>query len=167
MRYTFNSRYFGDRFEGMPEAGYTAIFQRMLDRPGIAVHTGVDWFELGHTPAPNQLLIYTGPIDRYFEYRHGELGWRTLEFSREVHAVPDFQGVSVMNYADAEVPFTRIHEFRHLHPERSYGDDKTVIFKEFSRRSRRCDEPYYPIDTQADQERSIAATAPWPRRCRT
>jgi len=152
VRYTFNSRYFSDRFEGLPEHGYSEIFRRMLDHPNIDVHTGVDWFDLGYAPSPAQLLVYTGAIDRYFDYCYGELGWRTIDFQREVHAVPDFQGVSVMNYADADVPFTRIHEFRHLHPERAYGEDNTVIFKEFSRLARRSDEPYYPIDTRADQE---------------
>ena len=63
-------------------------------------------------------VVYTGPIDRYFDYAEGELGWRTLDFEREVLPVEDFQGCPVMNYADADVPFTRIHEFRHFHPER-------------------------------------------------
>jgi UDP-galactopyranose mutase len=80
-------------------------------------------------------IVYTGPVDRYFDYAEGELGWRTLDFEQEVLDVGDFQGTSVMNYADADVPYTRIHEFKHFHPERAdrYPTDKTVIMREFSR----------------------------------
>ena len=78
------------------------------------------------------MCIYTGPVDRYFDYRFGELGWRTLDFEIERLDVDDFQGASVVNYPDLDVPFTRIHEFRHLHPERRYGD-KTLIMREYSR----------------------------------
>jgi UDP-galactopyranose mutase len=110
-------------------------------------------------------LIYTGPIDRYFDYRAGELGWRTLDFQREVLPVGDFQGASVVNYPDADAAFTRIHEFRHLHPERSYTPDRTVIFREFSRFAGKSDEPYYPINTPADRSgydayRAMAAGEP-------
>jgi UDP-galactopyranose mutase len=96
-------------------------------------------------------VIYTGPIDRFFKYRCGELGWRTVDFGREVHDVADFQGTSVINYADVDVPFTRIHEFRHLHPEREHREPKTTIYREYSRFAGRDDEPYYPINTAADR----------------
>ena len=151
VRYTFNSRYFSDHYEGMPLNGYTAIFDRMFNAESIGFSTGIDWFDLDYTPASHQLLIYTGPIDRFFNYQCGELGWRTIDFDREIHAMADFQGISVMNYADADILFTRIHEFRHLHPERSYKDEITVIFKEYSRKAQKNDEPYYPIGTMPDQ----------------
>jgi UDP-galactopyranose mutase len=95
--------------------------------------------------------VYTGPLDRYFDYAEGRLGWRTLDFEQQVLAVGDFQGTPVMNYADAEVPYTRIHEFRHFHPERSYPSDKTVIMREYSRFAQGDDEPYYPVNTAADR----------------
>ena len=97
-------------------------------------------------------LVYTGPVDRYFDYSCGQLGWRTIDFEREVLPVGDFQGTSVMNYADADVPFTRILEFRHLHPERDYPSDKTVIVREYSRQASAGDEPYYPINTPGDRQ---------------
>jgi UDP-galactopyranose mutase len=98
-------------------------------------------------------------VDRYFDYAEGELSWRTLDFEREVLDVGDFQGTPVMNYADADVPYTRIHEFRHFHPERDYPRDRTVIMREFSRFAERGDEPYYPVNTAADRERLLAYRA--------
>jgi UDP-galactopyranose mutase len=102
-------------------------------------------------------VVYTGALDAYFDYAAGDLGWRTLDFELEVLPTGDFQGTPVMNYADADVPFTRIHEFRHFHPERDwYPKDKTVIMREFSRFAGRGDEPYYPINTPADRDRLLA-----------
>jgi UDP-galactopyranose mutase len=98
------------------------------------------------------LCIYTGPVDRYFDYKFGELGWRTLNFEIERLDMDDFQGASVVNYPDLDVPFTRIHEFRHLHPERRYGK-RTLIMREYSRFATRNDEPYYPIGRQDDKRR--------------
>src|SRR5215813_10152544 len=99
----------------------------------------------------------TGPLDEYFGYAAGDLGWRTLDFDLEVLPTGDFQGTPVMNYADSDVPFTRIHEFRHFHPERDwYPKDKTVIMREFSRFADRGDEPYYPINAPQDRERLLA-----------
>jgi len=151
VRLTFDDRYFADRYEGMPADGYTAIFRRMLKAPNIEVQLGVDYFDVADRIRPQQLVVYTGAIDRFFHYLCGELGWRTVDFAREVHDVADFQGTSVINYADADVPFTRIHEFRHLHPEREYPLAKTTIYREYSRFAARCDEPYYPINTSADR----------------
>ena len=153
VRYNFNSRYFSDKYEGMPENGYTHIFEKMLNNKNISVYTNIDWFDIGYQPASHQLLIYTGPIDRYFDFCYGELGWRTVTFEREVHNIGDYQGCPVMNYADAAVPFTRIHEFRHFYPDRAYPSDKTVIFKEFSAPAGQKDEPYYPIGTDEDKKK--------------
>lgn len=151
VRYDFNNRYFNDRYEGLPVDGYTAIFRKMLDHRNISVHLGIDFFDLKrHLPA-NLPIVYTGPIDQYFEYSEGELGWRTIDFEKAVHSVEDFQGTAVMNYADEDVPWTRILEFRHFNPERNYQKEKTVVVREFSRFAKRADEPYYPIDTAADR----------------
>jgi UDP-galactopyranose mutase len=102
--------------------------------------------------------VYTGPVDRYFDYAEGALSWRTLDFEQEVLNISDFQGTSVMNYPDLDVPFTRIHEFKHFHPERReiFNSDKTVIMREFSRFANREDEPYYPVNTDADREGLLA-----------
>jgi UDP-galactopyranose mutase len=157
VRYTFNNRYFSDTFEGLPADGYTAWLERMADHPNIEVRLGTDFSGLRADAAGSVPVVYTGALDTYFGYAAGDLGWRTLDFEQEVLATGDFQGTPVMNYADADVPFTRIHEFRHFHPERDwYPKDKTVIMREFSRFAGRGDEPYYPINTAADRERLLA-----------
>jgi UDP-galactopyranose mutase len=147
VRYTFNNRYFNDTYEGLPVDGYTAWLERMADHPDIEVRLNTDFFEV-RDELPDVPVVYTGPLDRYFDFSEGELGWRTLDFVQEVLTdTGDFQGTSVMNYNDADVPFTRIHEFRHFHPERDYPTDKTVIVREYSRFAESGDEPYYPINT--------------------
>ena len=160
VRYTYDNRYFNDTYEGLPVDGYTAWIERMADHPNITVQLDTDFFDesqpinkaavVGQVP-----VLYTGPVDRYFDYVEGELSWRTLDFEQEVLPVGDFQGTPVMNYPDADVPYTRIHEFRHFHPERDYPTDKTVIMREFSRFAERSDEPYYPVNTAADRERLL------------
>jgi UDP-galactopyranose mutase len=149
VRYTFDARYFSDTYEGLPAQGYFRLFQNMTANPLIHLQTGTDFFAI-RDYLPSVPLVYSGPIDRYFSFRLGLLGWRTLDFEREVAASQDFQGTAVMNYADSDVPFTRIHEFRHLHPERQNQLPRTVIFREYSRAAGRDDEPYYPISTISD-----------------
>jgi len=157
VRYTFNNRYFNDTHEGLPVDGYTAWLERMVDHPNIEVRLNTDFFALRSEIQGNVPVVYTGPLDEYFGYAAGELGWRTLDFDLEVVGTGDYQGTPVMNYADADVPFTRIHEFRHFHPERDwYPKDKTVIMREYSRFASRGDEPYYPINTAQDRERLLA-----------
>ncbi len=147
VRYTFNNRYFNDTYEGLPVDGYTAWLEKMAADPKIEVKTNVDFFDVRDS-LPDVPIVYTGPLDRYFDFSEGELGWRTLDFEQEVLTdTGDFQGTSVMNYNDADVPYTRIHEFRHFHPERDYPTDKTVIVREYSRFAESGDEPYYPINT--------------------
>jgi len=153
VRYTFDNRYFNDRFEGLPVDGYTAWLTRMADHPNISVRTDVDYFDVRSGIPAGTPTVYTGPLDRYFDSSEGDLGWRTLDFEQEVlRDTGDFQGTSVMNYNDVDVPFTRIHEFRHFHPERDYyPSDKTVIVREYSRFAEPGDEPYYPINTAEDR----------------
>lgn len=154
VRYTFDNRYFTDTYEGLPVQGYTAWLNAMASDSRIDVRLNTDWFDVRdefRAQSPDAPVVYTGPIDRYFDYAEGRLGWRTLDFELEVLECPDFQGTPVMNYNDADVPFTRIHEFRHFHPERNYPSDKTVIMREFSRFAGVDDEPYYPINTDADR----------------
>lgn len=150
VRYTFDNRYFTDTYEGLPVEGYTAWLENMAAHENIEVRLNTDFFEV-REELPDVPVVYTGPLDRYFDYSEGRLGWRTLDFETEVLDIPDFQGTSVMNYNDADVPYTRIHEFRHFHPERDYPKDKTVIMKEHSRFAEADDEPYYPINTPEDR----------------
>jgi UDP-galactopyranose mutase len=153
IRYTFNNRYFKDTYEGLPVDGYTAWLNRMADHPDIEIRLNTDFFDVRDDIPASTPVIYTGPLDRYFDYSEGWLGWRTLDFEQEVlQDCGDFQGTPVMNYADESVPLTRIHEFRHFHPERAYPKDKTVIVREFSRSAEKNDEPYYPINTPEDRE---------------
>jgi UDP-galactopyranose mutase len=155
VRYTFDNRYFNDTYEGLPVDGYTAWLEKMAADERIEVRLGTDWFDVRdglRAESPGAPVIYTGPLDRYFDYAHGRLGWRTLDFELDVLETGDFQGTPVMNYNDPDVPYTRIHEFRHFHPERAYPTDKTVIMREFSRFADDNDEPYYPINTEADRD---------------
>ena len=156
VRYTFNNRYFNDKYEGLPVDGYAAWLEKMASHELIDVRLNTDWFDVRDSirgESPDAPVVYTGPLDRYFDYAEGRLGWRTLDFEQEVLDTGDFQGTPVMNYNDADVPYTRIHEFRHFHPERTeYPDDKTVIVKEYSRFAEDDDEVYYPINTPEDRE---------------
>ena len=157
VRYAFNNRYFNDTHEGLPVDGYAAWLRAMIDHDLIDVQLDTDWFDVRadiRAANPDAPVVYTGPLDRYFDYSAGRLGWRTLDFDVEVLPIGDFQGTAVMNYNDADVPYTRIHEFRHFHPERAdrYPKDKTVIMKEYSRFAEEDDEPYYPINTPEDRK---------------
>ncbi|MGQ5718422.1 UDP-galactopyranose mutase [Pseudochrobactrum asaccharolyticum] len=152
VRYNFDNRYFNDAYEGLPVDGYTAIFEKMLAHPLIDIQLGVDYFDIKQDIPADKLVVFTGPIDRYFNYSAGELKWRTIDFETEIMPVGDFQGTAVMNYADEDVPYTRILEFRHFNPERNYQNEKTVVTREYSRFAKRSDEPYYPIDTPQDKK---------------
>jgi len=148
VRSNYNESYYFSRWQGIPEDGYTAIFEKLLNNALIEIKLGCDFFENQELVPKGALLIYSGPIDRYFNFRRGRLDWRTLEFQFERPSVEDFQGTSVMNYADEGVPYTRIHEPKHLHPERDYPHDRTLIIKEFSRPDQGND-PFYPISDSA------------------
>ena len=170
VRYTYDNRYFNDTYEGLPVEGYGAWLEKMVDNPLITVLTETDFFDDSHDYSKSKVVgkvpvVYTGPVDRYFDYVYGDLSWRTIDLEEEVLDIGDFQGTSVMNYADLDAPYTRIHEFRHFHPERDYPKDKTVIHREYSRFATREDEPYYPVNTDEDraklaQYRQAAAAEP-------
>lgn len=157
VRYTYDNRYFSDKYEGLPTDGYGAWLERMVDNQNITVLLNTDFFDSSQEFSKDNVVgkipvVYTGPIDRYFDYSEGDLTWRTIDLEKEVLDMEDFQGCPVMNYADLDVPFTRIHEFRHFHPERDYTKEKTVIYREYSRFANHDDEPYYPINTAEDRE---------------
>ena len=148
VRYNFDNRYFNDAYEGLPVDGYTAWLEKMAAHDNIEVRCDVDYFDVRERIPAGTPTVYTGPLDRYFDYTAGRFTWRTVDFESEVVGTGDFQGTSVVNYNDEDVPHTRIIEFRHFHPERKhYPADKTVIFREFSRFAGEDDEPYYPINT--------------------
>ena len=152
VRFSYNDFYFTDHFEGIPIGGYTSIFRNMLAHTRIHVIPGCDFFEVQGQLDPKSLVVFTGPIDRYFEYRFGELGWRTLDFEIERLPIDDYQGAAVINYPEADERFARIHEFKHLHPERRHRENSTLIMREYSRFARHNDEPYYPIGVRKDKD---------------
>ena len=156
VRDTFSTDYFDDPWQGIPTDGYNAMFERMLAHEGISVETNVDfnralaaeWAQRGAR------IFYSGPLDRLFDYKFGPLPWRSLRFESESLNRSDFQGASVVNYTEASVPYTRIHEFKHYHPERKevMGRPKTVIMREYPRTWERGDEPYYPINDRRSED---------------
>ena len=161
VRYTYDNRYFNDTHEGLPTNGYTAWLEKMVDHPGIEVALGVDFFDESQPYNKAALkgrvpIVYTGPLDRYFDYSAGALSWRTIDLAAEYPDTGDFQGTSVMNYPDADREYTRIIEPRHFHPERDYPADQTVIMKEYSRFAEEGDEPYYPVNTPEDRRKLLA-----------
>ncbi len=156
VRYNFDNRYFSDTYEGLPVHGYTAWLEKMADHPNIEVRLNTDFRTVRDDVLGSVPVVYTGPIDAYFDNTAGELSWRTIDFEYEVKDIGDFQGTPVMNYADEDVAYTRIIEPRHFHPERdSYPDDKTVIMREFSRFAVSGDEPYYPVNTAEDRAKLL------------
>lgn len=140
LRFNYDDNYFNHRFQGMPLEGYTPIFERLLDHPLIEVKLEASFYR--SDAGAFEHVFYTGPLDAWFDYSKGRLGYRTLDFMREVHD-GDFQGTAVMNYNDPDVGFTRISEHKHFAPWESHT--KTVIFREFSRACEESDIPYYPI----------------------
>lgn len=158
VRFNYDNHYFQDTWEGLPTDGYTNWMERMIADPKIEVSLGTDFFDesqpwnkpalVGRVP-----VVYTGPVDRYFDYALGELKWRTVEFKERRYDEGDHLGCAVMNFADADVPYTRAIEFKNFNPERSghQNPGKTVVWEEYSRAASRGDEPYYPVNTDADR----------------
>lgn len=140
VRFNYDDNYFNHRHQGMPKHGYAPIFEKLLNHPNITVYLNQSFTK--DRVQDFDHVFYTGPIDAWFEYEHGRLGYRTLDFVREEHE-GDYQGCAVMNYGDQKVPYTRISEHKHFAPWEQHN--KTVIFKEFSRACEETDIPYYPI----------------------
>ncbi|MBX9466569.1 MAG: UDP-galactopyranose mutase [Rhizobium sp.] len=140
VRFNYDDNYFFHKFQGMPENGYTDMIEKIFDHPKIKVTLGqhVD----SRAPHDYAHLFYSGPLDGYFAYEFGRLGYRTLDFERFTHQ-GDYQGCAVMNYGDAAVPYTRITEHKHFSPWESH--EGSVCYREFSRACGEDDIPYYPI----------------------
>ncbi len=142
VRFTYDNNYFNARHQGIPEDGYTALVERMLE--GIPVRLHTDFLpRREELSALAERVLYTGPIDAYFDYRLGALEYRSLRFETELLDTDNYQGNAVVNYTDAETPYTRIIEHKHF----VYGTQpKTVITREYSAEWRPGDEPYYPVN---------------------
>ncbi len=139
IRLTFDDNYFFDKYQGIPIGGYTRIFEKLLD--GIEVRLNVDYFnDREYWNGQCKKIVYTGPIDRYYNYKFGELEYRSLEFKTEIKDIEDFQGVAIMNYTDTTPEYTRIVEHKHF----EFGkQNKTIITTEYPRS---IGEPYYPVN---------------------
>lgn len=154
IRFNYNNNYFSDFWQGLPIDGYTEVFNRMLNHRNITLHLNTDFIDIvNHIPS-DCVIIYTGPIDAFFNYKYGKMGWRTLRFEIRKPKIDDYQGTSVMNYADRKILYTRCHEFKHLHQERSYKNASTYIAKEYSKSVvGKHEEPYYPINRTEDMNK--------------
>ena len=159
VRYNFDNRYFNDDFEGLPTDGYTAWLTRMTEHPNIEVRLDTDFLDASNGVAEQFRgkvpIVYTGPVDEYFDNCEGRLSWRTVDLEAETLDVDDFQGTGVVNANDQDVPWTRVLEFKHLHPERTYLPGKTIVVHEYSRNASDGDEPYYPVNTAEDREKLL------------
>ena len=152
VRLVYDNNYFNDTYQGIPIGGYTQIVEKMLDSDLIDVETGVDFFDKKDEYLKDYpKIVFTGMIDQFFDYQLGELQYRSLRFETEEKNVGNYQGNAVINYTDAETPYTRIIEHKHF--EFGKGDkDKTVITREYPADWHRGDEPYYPINNQRNNE---------------
>jgi UDP-galactopyranose mutase len=144
VRFTYDNNYFDDRFQGIPMEGYTAIFEKLL--AGIEVRLNCDYLEHREELRPlADQVIYTGPIDRYFDYCYGPLQFRSLRFETEVLDTDNYQGCAVVNYTDRETPYTRVIEHKHF----AFGtQEKTVVTREYPASWNPGDEPYYTINDE-------------------
>ncbi|CJJ28004.1 UDP-galactopyranose mutase [Streptococcus pneumoniae] len=144
VRLTYDNNYFNDTYQGIPIGGYTQIVEKMLDHENIDVETNVDFFvnkEQYLKDFPK--IVFTGMIDEFFDYKLGELEYRSLRFENETLDMENYQGNAVVNYTDAETPYTRIIEHKHF----EFGSQtKTIITKEHSKTWEKGDEPYYPVN---------------------
>ena len=145
VRFTFDNNYFNDKYQGIPIGGYTKLVEKLLGE--IKVKLDTDYFEnRKYFDSIADKVIYTGEIDRYFDYRFGHLEYRTVSFETELlEGVANYQGNAVVNYTDAETPYTRIIEHKHF----EFGNQPdTVISKEYSKEWKPGDEPYYPVNDE-------------------
>ncbi|MDG2979010.1 UDP-galactopyranose mutase [Latilactobacillus curvatus] len=165
VRLTYDNNYFNDTYQGIPIGGYTQIIEKMLDNDLIDVETGVDFFDKKQEYIDQyDKVIFTGMIDQFFNYQLGELEYRSLRFETEEMDVDNYQGNAVVNYTDAETPYTRVIEHKHF--EFGKGDkNKTIVTKEYPANWSRGDEPYYPINNDKNNRlykayRDLSSTEP-------
>ena len=144
VRFTYDNNYFNDKYQGIPIGGYTKIVEEMLE--GIEVKLNCDYFDnKDELVECAKKIIFTGPIDRFYDYKFGELEYRSLRFETEVLDIENYQGNAVVNYTEFEVPYTRIIEHKHF----EYGNQpKTIITKEYPDSWNRDKEAYYPINNE-------------------
>lgn len=148
LRFTYDDNYFNDRYQGIAMGGYTSIIEKMLKGSDILLST--DYFDfIKNNYDIAKKIVYTGEIDRFFDYKYGPLEWRAVRFETEILPIENYQGNAVVNYTSADVPYTRIIEHKLFEKTNS---DKTVISREYSSEWKKGDEPYYPINNDKNNE---------------
>lgn len=151
LRYNYGEDYFLNcKYQGIPNFGYTDVFQKLLSGKNIKIVKNKKFNLLKNNYDVKYLTIYTGPLDELFNYKLGKLEWRSLRFEKEIINTNDFQGNSVINFPETKYKYTRIHEPKHLHTDRKYIKNKTLIIKEFPIKNNK--EPYYPINTNKNRD---------------
>ena len=167
LRFVFDNNYFNDLYQGIPIGGYNVLINKLLD--GVETKTNCDFFK-AYKDSWREIadqLVYTGPIDEYFDYKLGRLDWRTVTFKTRIEDTPNYQGNAVINYTSHEVPYTRVIEHKHFESfgQAVYDNPKTVISEEYSAEYKPGMEQFYPVNdvrnnALADQYRSLAAKEP-------
>ena len=148
VRFTYDNNYFNDKYQGIPEGGYTQIFEKLLQ--GVNIKFNVDYFESKQqwdTIAEN--VIYTGPIDKFFDYQHGDLEYKSIRWENEMMDKSNHQGCAVMNYTDVEVPYTRVIEHKYFDDQ---NQKMTFVSKEFPQEYKRGVDPFYPVNDPKNTE---------------
>ena len=149
VRFNYNDNYYNNIYQGIPVNGYTELVEKLLDSPKINILLNKKFQYSDDLLAQYDHIFYTGPIDAFFDYKFGKLGYRTVTFEKHT-ADGDYQGNAVINYCDETVPYTRVHEHKHFAPWEQH--DKTVYFKEFSKETTENDIPYYPKRLDPDKK---------------
>ena len=168
LRFVFDNNYFNDAYQGIPMGGYNRLVNALLE--GVDIRLNTDFFaHQGELSSLAETIVYTGPIDEFYDYRFGRLQYRTVHFEQEILEIPNYQGNAVVNYTEKEVPYTRIIEHKHFESfgQAVYDNPKTVISKEYSVEFKDGMEPYYPVNDEkntalynqykvlAEQEKSV------------
>lgn len=148
VRFNYDDNYHSTQYQGIPESGYSELIQKILDQPSIEVRLRTP-FHPGMVKAGGYShVFYTGPLDTYFDYSEGRLGYRTMEFER-IDAIGDYQGATQINFTDLSVPWTRMCEHKHFTPWEQH--ERTVVYREYSKATGPQDTPYYPVRLKADK----------------
>ena len=149
VRFNYDDNYYNNPYQGIPVNGYTALIEKMLANTKINVTLNKKFNKEEINSTDFDHIFYTGPVDAFFNFKHGRLGYRTVYFEKQI-ALGDYQGNAVINYCNEEVPYTRVHEHKHFTPWEQH--EKTIFFKEYSKETGEADVPYYPKRLQADKE---------------
>lgn len=154
VRMNYDSNYFPSLYEGLPLQGYNNLFHNLLSHKNIELQLNTNYSDIKNQIPPSCKIIYTGMVDELFNYKHGKLNWRSLNFEWQKHNITDYQGTSVINFSDIEIPYTRVHEFKHFHPEREdiFNSPKSVISIEYPQPYIEGKEAFYPINNKENSD---------------